>query len=63
MLLPGRLPAAESADVSELKRKLAAVTAEAEALWIYVESGADAPNVHALNRAMALYERRRRGKH
>ena len=50
-------------DVAKLKAKLAAVTAEADALWIYVQSSGDNPNIGALNRAMALYEKRNYGRH
>jgi hypothetical protein len=57
-------PAARAADgeVEKLKAKLATVTAEADALWVYVQSGPDNPNINALNRALALYQKRAYGK-
>ena len=51
--------AAATSEVRELKRRLRQVTAEADALWMFVGSGPDNPNVKALERAAALLDLRR----
>ena len=53
---------AADTEVEKLKVKVANLTAEANALWVYVQSSGENPNIAALNRAMSYYQKRVYGR-